>query len=407
MKPFMAGPNEAARQAALDAYAIVDTAAEDAYDDITFLAAQICGTPIALVSLIDRDRQWFKSRVGIEATETSRDVAFCAHAIQRPQELFVVPDAIRDARFSDNPLVVNDPSIRFYAGAPLTTTHGHAVGTLCVIDRVPRDLDRTQTESLLALSRMVVAQMELRLAKDHAEAADKAKMRFLANMSHEIRTPLNAILGLSEVMSVEAYGPLGDDRYGEFVSDIHGAGNHLLGLIDEVLDYAAVEGDHLKLKEAMVDPDAIVDSVMRMLAVHSREKGIELTASVPDGLPLVLADEQRLRQVLINLGTNAIKFTPAGGRVELRVSTTPAGGMQIVVSDTGIGMTADELDVALTPFGQIEGDVAMRSGSGLGLPITKRLVESHGGILQLSSSPGGGTEATMTLPAARVIGAAA
>lgn len=157
----MVPANEAQRLRTLHAYNVLDTLPEQAYDDITFLASRICGTPIALVSLVDEDRQWFKSRVGLEATETPRDVAFCAHAINTPEELFIVRDAREDSRFADNPLVTDAPSIRFYAGAPLVTRTGMPLGTLCVIDRVPRTLSPEQTESLRALSRQVMAQLDL------------------------------------------------------------------------------------------------------------------------------------------------------------------------------------------------------------------------------------------------------
>jgi GAF domain-containing protein len=153
--------DDAGRVAALEKYAILDTEPEQTFDDLTHLASFICKTPIALISLVDEKRQWFKSRVGITATETSRDIAFCSRAIQQT-DLFIVPDALEDDRFRNNPLVVSEPHIRFYAGAPLINEDGYALGTLCVVDRLPRKLEPEQMDALRALSRLVLAQLELR-----------------------------------------------------------------------------------------------------------------------------------------------------------------------------------------------------------------------------------------------------
>ena len=157
-------PTETARLKELDSYSVLDTPPEQVFDDITFLASQIYQTPIALMSLVDRDRQWFKSSIGLDVPETHRDLAFCAHAIWDPTEVMVVEDAAYDLRFSNNPLVVADPSIRFYAGAPLQTAAGNALGTLCIIDRVPRQLDADEHEALRALARLVMNELEVRRA---------------------------------------------------------------------------------------------------------------------------------------------------------------------------------------------------------------------------------------------------
>lgn len=170
--------NEGERQRVLDDYEILDTIEEQAYDDITMLASHICQTPIALISLVDRDRQWFKSRVGLQAEQTPREYAFCAHAILRPGEVFVVADASEDQRFADNPLVVQDPRIRFYAGAPLVAPDGSALGTVCVVDRAPRQLDDRSVEALRALSRQVVAQLELRKALRDVQAWTEAQQEY-------------------------------------------------------------------------------------------------------------------------------------------------------------------------------------------------------------------------------------
>jgi GAF domain-containing protein len=188
--------NEQQRLATLRGYEILDTEPESAFDDLTLLASYVCQTPVALISLIDADRQWFKSKVGVSVSETSRDIAFCASAILQP-DVFIVPDASQDERFAENPLVVSEPKIRFYAGATLAT-HGHALGTLCVVDRVPRELSSEQLEALRALSRQVLAQLELRrnlkrleqslAARDRAEAEKEVALRELKAALANIHT---------------------------------------------------------------------------------------------------------------------------------------------------------------------------------------------------------------------------
>jgi anti-sigma regulatory factor (Ser/Thr protein kinase) len=194
--------NEPARLAALHRYRILDTAPERAFDDLTMLASHICGTPMALITLVDADRQWFKSRIGITPSETSRTISFCAHAI-RQGDLFIIPDARKDERLRDNPLVTGDPHIRFYAGAPLVTPDGHALGTLCVVDRVTRTLTAQQIEALDALRRQVESQLELRRHVFDLEQAVAERDRAQAQQTKligELRAAHDSVRRLSAMM---------------------------------------------------------------------------------------------------------------------------------------------------------------------------------------------------------------
>jgi len=245
-------------------------------------------------------------------------------------------------------------------------------------------------------------QKHLIAAKEMAEAANRAKSDFLANMSHELRTPLNAIIGFASIMRDGKFGPL-EKRYAEYAAVITDSGSHLLAIINDILDLAKAEANQLVLDEEEIALADTVVSCMSILQDMSERAGVVCTAEIQNDLPILLADAAKIRQVVINLLGNAIKFTNPGGTVRVIVRREADGTIAMSVRDTGIGIPPDKIDLVLTPFGQVESGLARRyNGAGLGLPITKRLVELHGGTLTLESELGVGTTVTIRLPRERL-----
>ena len=243
---------------------------------------------------------------------------------------------------------------------------------------------------------------ELDIARKEAEAANKAKSQLLANVSHELRTPLNAILGFSEILAGELLGPL-DERYRDYAKDIHDSGLHLLSIIDDLLDLSKIEAGRLNLSEDIVDLVELFDTVSRFVRERASSAGLTLSIDLPANMPPVKGDRRALRQVLLNLLSNSVKFTPAGGHIALEAMREPFGGIGFRVRDNGIGIAAGDIPRALEPFGLIDNSLSRKyTGTGLGLPITRALVELHSGRFELTSEPGVGTTATVILPAERV-----
>jgi signal transduction histidine kinase len=248
------------------------------------------------------------------------------------------------------------------------------------------------------------AYQALRLAKDEAEAANQAKSGFLATMSHELRTPLNAIIGFSEMMLREVLGALGNEQYRAYVGDIHASGTHLLQIINDILDLSKAEAGKIDLSEEVFDLRDIMRSVGQLTA--GRVYAAELTQDVdlPENLPPLCGDERKTKQVLLNLITNAVKFTPAGGSIMISARWTLERGLALTVADTGIGIPQSDLERVLKPFEQVDSSLSRQhQGTGLGLPLVKAIMELHGGRLELKSELGVGTEVTVTFPPERVL----
>ncbi len=238
----------------------------------------------------------------------------------------------------------------------------------------------------------------LRAAKVEAELASKTKSEFIANMSHELRTPLNAIIGFSEILVKSE--ELSDDQIRQYSSHIREAATHLLDLINSILDVSKVQAGKLVIDPSETDIAEVIDSCRKIIMPKAREKELEIEWKVPADLPLIIADPMRLKQILINLLSNAVKFTPPGGRIQVRVWLSEDGRtVSLSVTDTGPGMTPEEMDIAMSPFGQVRNDLnKTHEGTGLGLPLSNALVRLHDGRLRIESRKGAGTRVVIELP---------
>ena len=248
------------------------------------------------------------------------------------------------------------------------------------------------------------AENALRLAKEQAEAASRSKTEFLANMSHELRTPLNAIIGFSEMIHEGLLGPVGNAKYLEYASNIKDSGNHLLGIINDILEVSKIEAGKLELREQDVVVATAVQDVLRLLNSRIEERQLRTRKKIPEGFPLLRCDERKFKQILLNIISNSVKFTPEGGRIDVACTLDESNGIIVQVSDTGIGMAEEDVPRALERFGQVEHVLTRQhSGTGLGLPLSAGLIDLHGGRLDIESKVDKGTSVSLVFPPDRTI----
>ena len=432
-------PRERERLAALRQYHILDTLPEVEYDDLAKLAAHICQTPIALISLVDQDRQWFKARYGIDAAETSRDVAFCAHAILENGAL-VVNDALKDTRFHDNDLVVEGPKIRFYAGAPLITPEGLPLGTLCVIDRAPRDPSPAQVEALEALSRQVISQLELRsklrdmaelvtqveqgqrqrqLLLEELQRSNRELEDFASVASHDLQEPLRKIQAFGDRLESVTRDKL-DTPALDYLSRMRAAAARMQTLIADLLTFSRVTTKAQPFSKVALDQ--VVQGVLSDLELRIEETGGRVEV---EPLPEIEADPTQMRQLFQNLIGNALKFhkpdeppivrvrcqavegpreagaTSSGSETAVRDEADHLTAYQFTIEDQGIGFDPTHADRIFEVFQRLHGRDAFE-GTGVGLSVCRKIVQRHGGEIRAVGEADVGARFEFQLPVRRV-----
>lgn len=394
--------NEIKRIKSLEALKILDTPFDESYDRITRLAQAIFSVPIALVSLVDTNRQWFKSCVGLPVRETGRDISFCGHAILE-KEPFIIPDASEDERFADNPLVTEAPNIRFYAGRPLVTLDGNAIGTLCIIDQIPRQLSPADIIKLHDLASMVEkelhnrelafkideTQRELMAAKEKAEMANQEKSRFLANMSHELRTPMHSIMSFSSMGEKKTR----EEKSQRYFNNIGISAQRLLRLIDDLLDISKLECGRIEVDFNYADLVPLIKEQINVLSALAEKKSIQVEYQGIDSATCIF-DRKLMTQLVVNYLSNAIKYSAGNTSIVVSCDITNEmhkGQLQdcvrCSVRDKGIGIPVSEQDHIFDRFYESTQTRNSAGGTGLGLAICKEIAQLHSGITWVESPP--------------------
>ncbi len=390
--------NEKERLEKLKYYEILDSVEEEIFNNVVKLASEICETPIALISLIDEERQWFKAKYGLSAPETPREVAFCAHAILG-NTLFEIPDSTKDERFFDNPLVVNDPNVIFYAGHPLTTPDNLNIGTLCVIDNKPKQLNEKQKQSLSILAKQVVHLIDIRSktkeleeSRRSAAAANESKLDFIAAISHDIRNPLNSLFGITDIL-------LNDEKNPEKINLLNQFRNSteiILRIVNDTIDLSQLETKGMISNQRIFSFEETISSLSNFFETEAKRKGIsfQLTKD-PRVKNFYFGDQRKIEKILWNLTSNAFKFTQKGKvsiSVDLEKEDKTETKMILTVEDTGPGINEEIIPNLFKKYISFSPKEVELVGSGLGLSIVDAAVKSLGGTIEVISKKNIGTK---------------
>lgn len=390
----------------LSAYHILDTPAEMDFDELVFLASNICNTPISLISLIDEKRQWFKAKIGLPVSETPREISFCHHAILH-NEMFIVPDASKDERFSKNPLVLGDPEIRFYAGMPLSTQDGYNLGTLCVIDRIPRILTKQQQDTLRILSKQVIKQMELKMSLEkeiafgniledkriQLEGLNQVKNKIFSIVAHDLRTPLRNI---SSILEMFEESDLDQTELLNIMPKLNEKVSIASDMLDNLLNWSQNE---FSARNAVIKKEnisAIIYEKVKQIEPTALEKNITIDNCIQSNLTAYIEPEV-LRIVLRNLLTNAIKFSKAESNIILS-SAENNDKVYITVSDSGSGISEQNLASLFDEKNHLSTyGTDNEKGIGIGLKLCRSLLTKNNAFLEVSSKVGIGSNFTIVM----------
>jgi two-component system, sensor histidine kinase len=383
--------NEKHRINRLKLYRILDTPPEEAFDRVTRIVAETIGVPIALISLIDGERQWFKSKYGLETACASRDAGFCSYTILTDRVL-EIEDARLDARFCDSPMVVNDPSVRFYAGAPLRAPGGLNIGTLCVLDRKPRKLAEKQRQLLSDLADIVIDELELRAALRRAmsDVAAEIKKRaieneFISLVTHELRTPLTSIRGSLGLLDGSAISGI-PKQAADMIAIANRNVGTLLRLVNDQLDFQKFEAGKMNIDFDVVDSRKLLRDTCENMNGFAGEKGVRIRVK-SEAKAIIVGDGARLSQ--------------EGGEVVVE-SNISGENLRLLVTDTGPGIPEAFQDQVFRKFSQAPGQNNVK-GTGLGLAISKAIIEAHRGVIGFDTALGRGTTFHVELPLRQTI----